>query len=440
MRRRNRPRGDIKLLPRCEWTLFNSPDGDVKVTGVSVSLHPYQPWVLCTIERTRTRTVEEETENPTPRPRQWSIEVWNYANATLVAFAVIPSVFSVADARFIAQKGWIVVQCSSPRKDIVYKIQGSSLQCLTVVQHPRLFDVWAIAVHPRLSYVLTSCNKLVILWDGENEWEQIPFKGHSEEIRSLMFHPRDHNIFASGSWDGNIKIWGIRERACLRTISVYLYRAIFKMDFCSRAGKSLLLSCHDPCSPRRGSVFVWDYKTGECLVKMLTDGFQAFFHPHLPYIFSAGRDGEIQVWSESNFKYLSSYWCNMGDPDAWFGRGLEWMGACKHSNHIIALGGKGTIYVLEVVRGKDEREEDVPRTSLCAESAKRPRLVRAIALASDEALDKPTWWLNHDYPSKVRRLADHLSVNVRAACRQLSSTNDVRGLQMVREGSDVLVV
>ncbi|GBG75440.1 hypothetical protein CBR_g20070 [Chara braunii] len=392
MRGRNRPRGDIKLLPRSEWTLFNSPDGDVKVGRVSVSLHPYHPWVLCTLERRRTRPVEEENENPTPSPRRWSIEVWNYVSATLVAFAVIPRVFRIADARFIAQKGWIAVQCSNPRKDIVYEIQGSSLQCLTVVEHPCRFDVWEIAVHPRLSYLLTSRNKVVILWDGENEWEQIPFKGHSQEIRSLMFHPRDHNVFASGSWDGTIKIWGISERACLRTIRVYRGLAIWVMDFCSRAGKSLLLSCDEPESRERGSVFVWDYNTGRCLVKMLTDGFQAFFHPTLPYIFSATRDGEIQIWSESNCKYLSSFWCDMGDPDAWFGRGLEWIGACKHSNHIIALGGKGTIYVLEVVSGKNDREEDVQRTSLCAESAKRPCLVRATTPGSDEAWLKSAWW------------------------------------------------
>lgn len=48
---------------------------------------------------------------------------------------------------------------------------------------------------------------LIKLWDWDNDWHCVRiFEGHHHYIMSLVFNPKDYNIFASCSLDKTIKV------------------------------------------------------------------------------------------------------------------------------------------------------------------------------------------------------------------------------------------
>ncbi|GBG71282.1 hypothetical protein CBR_g8704 [Chara braunii] len=201
-----------------------------------------------------------------------------------------------------------------------------------------------------MPYLLTSQTysaRNITLWRWDQDWKEVGLKGHCGEIYRVVFHPTESHTFASTSEHKTIKIWDIEEECVAQTLRVYGMQSCRSIDFCSEPEKTLLVSGHDD-----GLVRVWDYEEGICTAKLQghTDGVSTcFFHPHLPYILSASKNGEIRLWSDTDFQLASSYSCGLQNVVA---------GApCKQSNMLV-LGGGGGFLVLEIgTMGEQKKTE-----------------------------------------------------------------------------------
>ncbi|GBG59820.1 hypothetical protein CBR_g54922 [Chara braunii] len=153
-------------------------------------------------------------------------------------------------------------------------------------------------------------------------------------------------IFASAGGDDTIKVWNLGKRSVIQSLKDTGKGYINQIGFYNGLEKSLLISSHS----EKGSVKVWDYKKGVCLAKWEACK-QAIksvlFHPRLPYIFTAAKDGEIRVWNDSNYQEVASYF------RAWDGD-FNGMGACKTSDMLI-LAGNAEFRVVQVVKKREEK-------------------------------------------------------------------------------------
>ncbi|GBG70780.1 hypothetical protein CBR_g8078 [Chara braunii] len=342
---------DVQLVPELEWTLFDdSEKADSDGTFISIDVHPHQPWVLC-------------------RPKENYLEVWNYEDGTRVTSWMLPSLHDFIAAKFIAQKNWIATwRCE---RACVYETQASNLHCIKALEHPGSGYLWEIAAHPTLPYILVSAAKFVVLWNWQKNWDKVTFEGHADRVQALTFHPTDSNIFASASGDGTIKVWDIRNRWCVQTLRGYCDTAkIFKLDFCSRPEKPLILSCNDTgLLIDYETLVLWDVKKEVALGKLRMDDFQGlgtdFFHPHLPYILGVSGDDLIRVWDESNHRLVASY-------DGGLGFRVECVAPCRNSNSVIAFSGKKFVVLKIATKGRNE--ESKAKMQMASFSAKRPRM------------------------------------------------------------------
>ena len=67
-----------------------------------------------------------------------------------------------------------------------------------------------LAVHPGLPQILSCSDDMSVkLWNWEKNWvcERV-FEGHSHYVMAVAWNPKDAGIFATGSLDRTVKVWG----------------------------------------------------------------------------------------------------------------------------------------------------------------------------------------------------------------------------------------
>ncbi|GBG70814.1 hypothetical protein CBR_g8114 [Chara braunii] len=327
--------GEVQLVPK-----FERKGRDILPGGCDeclwINLHPCEPWLIFS-------------------PHYKSLlQVWNYEDGKQVASWVVPDVYGVCEAGFIPQTEWIVV-----RRDKIYEVyewQGSNLRLLTQLQ-TETGDSYTLimAVHRSLPCFLAGFQyKELFLWHWSGKWEKTKFEGHNANVSALVFHPTEAQIFASASFDNIINIWDLGKRSIIKTLRDDGEGGICRMGLCRGGEKSHLITSHvgDP------NVRVWDYRQGTCIAQWKAHNYDyntaSFYHPHLPYIFTAAADGKIRVWSESSYQQVSSFSCECVEWDKY---GILNMIPSGISNKLI-LTGQGEFRVVEVqVREEDKKEE-----------------------------------------------------------------------------------
>ncbi|GBG83361.1 hypothetical protein CBR_g37075 [Chara braunii] len=143
---------------------------------------------------------------------------------------------------------------------------------------------------------------LIFEYIGGNWW-----KASLEDcaIITVLINTAEPDIFLSYGLHGGtraIKIWDAKEMVVLQTFQ--MDEQVIRTGFCARPQGSLFITGH-----QSGKLQVWDYKRKECVTTLnAREGAVAgaFFHPHLPYIFSTSRDGIIKVWSDCNYQLIKT--------------------------------------------------------------------------------------------------------------------------------------
>ncbi|GBG76055.1 hypothetical protein CBR_g21295 [Chara braunii] len=308
-------------------------DSDIVKNGRSftrsVDGHPHWPWVLFAAGKNL-------------------VQVWNYEDGTRLASWLVPDCSQIPTVKFIPQEGWILVQRDNKGFE-VFEFRGWKLRLVKSIDGGGYVSSEQVAVHPALSYLLTVCNKKrVVVWDWGREWKATDFEHHSETVGVVAFRndPLEWYTFASASADGRIKVCDFRWNDVKQTIEHTCIPSVCRMSFCDYSQRSLLITGDDKCCVR-----IWDYKAGVCVAELTGHKrwvTSAFSHPYAPYIFSACWDGQIMVWSKSNYRRVLSYSSEL--------EGVISMAPCRDSQRVV-VGGRGGFMVLEL--GEEARAAPV---------------------------------------------------------------------------------
>ncbi|GBG70803.1 hypothetical protein CBR_g8103 [Chara braunii] len=308
-----------------------------------IDVHPVNPWVLFT-------------------PDGKTLHIWNYKNGKLVTVWRMSGMDKAREAKFIFRKDWIVAR--HVKGFVVYEMKATNLtmcpgiiaEALCKGQAPNLRIITRqdtsvlnrVVVHPTLPYLLSGGARLV-LWNWERKWDPTIFRGHSLNVYDVAFSPQDSHIFASTSKDRTIKMWSTQSKSVVQTLRDEDMERAHKIGFCTGLRK-LLVSTTNQLEP---FARVWDYETGVCIAKLEGSGIiLAFFHPHLPYIFTGAKGGEIKVWRESNYVPVSSYY-----PRTGMTRGSI-VAITPGKNNALVLGLRGQFLVVDVTITGKGRDED----------------------------------------------------------------------------------
>ncbi|GBG82107.1 hypothetical protein CBR_g34388 [Chara braunii] len=371
---------ELRLAPK-----FERKDKEILESGCTrgllVNVHPVEPWVIFS-------------------PAGQSLQVWNCDDGTQVASWAIPDVNNDAyEAQFITQEDWIAVRrlCSLA----IYDKQGSNLRCIKVLTGETYrMRTHAMAVHPTLPYLSAAfAQDDILLWRWGQGWEKIVLKGHSRWVYQVVFHPRESHIFASAGSDSTIKVWSLKTMSVLNTLEEDdHYGYIDEIGFGNGLHKSLLISSLDRC------ICVWDYESVAKWVPHKYNPISAFFHPRLPYIFTAADDGEIRVWSDSTYQQVSSYFCR------WAGM-VRRMHPCAKSNMVL-LGGRGEFLVAQVLstRGEEEDKKELEQRGSLFAGRRRIQLENGVLANSLKELEKK---IEH-MAEKIERNCDKVIDELRA--------------------------
>jgi guanine nucleotide-binding protein G(I)/G(S)/G(T) subunit beta-1 len=66
--------------------------------------------------------------------------------------------------------------------------------------------------------ILTSSgDSTCVLWDIESNTRKVQFTDHAADVMSLSLRPEDPNVFCSGSCDGSVRVWDVRQGKCTHT-------------------------------------------------------------------------------------------------------------------------------------------------------------------------------------------------------------------------------
>ena len=169
--------------------------------------------------------------------------------------------------------------------------------------------------------------------------------GHGDEVSSVTFSP-DSQLFASGSYDGAVKLWDLEQKKCINTISSGLnYRGVLSIAI-SPDGKKLAAGCGDSLV----RIFNLNQSTtNQIILKGHTDEvWSVAFSPDSKLLASGSWDKTVRLWdldqqpekAEICRKYHRDYiWSVAFNPNgntlaAGCRNGTIWLRSLNHSKKL----------------------------------------------------------------------------------------------------------
>jgi WD40 repeat protein len=145
----------------------------------------------------------------------------------------------------------ITVTDSMPKKLVTGKCEATLL-----VQGGLFASINAIALNST-SQILASASddKTISLWNLQTLTAKFVLQGHTQQVKTVAFHPQLENILASGSRDRTIKLWDVQTPEAVQTLTSHqqgVNIVIFSGD-----GQLLISGSADK------QIKVWDFPTAQ---------------------------------------------------------------------------------------------------------------------------------------------------------------------------------
>lgn len=173
-------------------------------------------------------------------------------------------------------------------------------QCLKTL-HGHTSQVWSVAFSPEGKTLASGSNDgTVKLWDVRDGKCLKTLPSHAGGVQSLAFSPIPLNppnfgglrgTLASGSNDGTIKLWDVRDGKCLKTLQEHT-SGVQSVAF-SPDGQTLASGSNDQ------TVRLWDVRDGKCLrtLRGYTNWVMSLtFSPEGKTLVSGSNDHIVRLW------------------------------------------------------------------------------------------------------------------------------------------------
>lgn len=154
-------------------------------------------------------------------------------------------------------------------------------------------------------------------WDMEYKYaNKHVMVGHVHYVMQIKINPHDTTMLASASLDRTIKIWKLGHETPSFSLEGH-NRGVNCLDFCSAVATDANTTRHYLASGSDDkTVRIWDLDT-KAVVHVLTghsdNATAVLFHPTLPIVVSASKDGTCQFWERNTFKSIMTLDLKMGE-------------------------------------------------------------------------------------------------------------------------------
>lgn len=182
-------------------------------------------------------------------------------------------------------RGKRTVTDSIPKKPLTEKCDA------TLLGHSGLFaTINAIALNNSQILASASDDKTISLWNLQTLTEQCVLQGHTQQVKTVAFHPQLDHILASGSRDRTIKLWDLQTSEAIQTLTGHqqgINVVIFSFD-----GQLLISGSADK------QIKLWDFPTAKvtAILKGHTLAVTALACCNL-LLASGSADSTVKLWN-----------------------------------------------------------------------------------------------------------------------------------------------
>ncbi|KAL0249312.1 hypothetical protein GEMRC1_004544 [Eukaryota sp. GEM-RC1] len=286
-----------------------------------VDFHDTQPFVLCSIY-------------------DGSVTIYNYITQSIVSNIVVSS-DPVRAARWIPSHhgmSWIVTASDDGFVRIFNTNTSEKVQQINVSGD----YLRAITVHPTEPIFLVSGDDTLIrayTWQSSGETSlTATFEGHGHYVMAITFNPNDPAQFASASLDNTAKVWSLKHKETLFTLTGHS-KGLDCVSYCAHADLPYLATSADD-----HTVKIWDLNNRTC-VRTLdhhTNNVSAvLFHPHLPILATGAEDGSVSLLEVPSFDSINTLS---------YGMNRVWSLAAPPNSSVLAIGADDGCVVLKLAK------------------------------------------------------------------------------------------
>ncbi len=292
----------------------------------------------------------------------------------------------VLTSRISAQKALAEIQNLHGKKitvtDMPKKLVTGKCLATLLVQGGLFANINAIALNSNCqTFATASDDKTIGLWNRLTSTEQYVLQGHTQQVKTVAFHPQFENILASGSRDRTIKLWDIQTpREAIQTLTSHqqgINVVIFSLDgqllisgsadkqiklwdfptkkvIATLKGHTLAvtaLACYDALlasASADSTVKMWNLATHElmyALTKHTATVRTVAFSPDGKWLATAGDDRTIHLWHTTSGQHKSTL---SGHPWA-----ISALAFSTNSETLISASWDKTIKLWDVSTGKE---------------------------------------------------------------------------------------
>lgn len=268
---------------------------------------------------------------------------------------------AVSIIKFIARREWIIAVTSDDYLHVYDSVCVTKITKIRCVGHSDVTMTPMLAIHPILPYVVSSH---AVLLDWQMDWKRTQ-SFDATTLEAAAFNPEDPNSFASGSWDGEVKVWRLGSSAPEYSLPGHL-DFVNCLDFITHEGQQYLITGSEDCTAK-----IWDLKKRECIctLEATSPVLCILVHPNIPVLITGTAHGIIHAWSSTNFRLKRTINLGGGGPVVGLG--------CLTGSGRIVIGQDNAISTIDLYGGfVASTEVERPQVSIAGRGNGQPPLLR----------------------------------------------------------------